>query len=48
LLSPGRFNAQWQRFIDLYPDATPLQVYQYGGWLMDRYGLSGLALIPYR
>lgn len=48
LLTPGRFNAQWERFIEMFPNASALEVYQYGGWLMDQYGLSGLMLVPYR
>jgi RHS repeat-associated protein len=44
---PGRWNALWRQFIDENPMPNPKDIYQYGGSLMDRFGLSGLPIHPY-
>jgi hypothetical protein len=44
---PGRWNQLWQVFKDANPNATPKEIYQFAGWLMDRFGLSGLPIVPY-
>ena len=43
----GHWNQKWQKFIDDHPNATPKEVYQFGGQLMDDFGLSGLPIEPY-
>jgi hypothetical protein len=47
-IMPGRWNARWADFISNNPNATAHEVYQFGGQLMDEYGLSGLPIVPYR
>jgi RHS repeat-associated protein len=44
---PGRWNARWSEFIDANPGATPKDIYQFAGRLMDEFGLSGLPIAPY-
>jgi hypothetical protein len=44
---PGKWNSYWQAFIDTNPHATPKEVYQFGGYLMDLFGLSDIAITPY-
>jgi hypothetical protein len=44
---PGRWNSRWSEFIDANPNATPKDIYQFAGRLMDEYGLSGLPIAPY-
>lgn len=43
----GRWNARWREFMLENPDASPCRVYQFGGDLMDQFGLSKLPLEPY-
>jgi hypothetical protein len=35
-------------FIEANPNATAKEVYQFGGKLMDQFGLSNLPIVPYR
>jgi hypothetical protein len=44
---PGRWNARWRDFIANNPKATAKDIYQYGGRLMDEYGLGGQSIKPY-
>jgi hypothetical protein len=44
---PGGWNAEWGRFISNNPTASPQQIYQHAGGMMDRYGLSGLSIHRY-
>lgn len=44
---PGRWNARWRDFIRENPGASAKDVYQFGGRLMDEYGLSGLPIRRY-
>ncbi|HXG45260.1 MAG TPA: DUF2380 domain-containing protein, partial [Gemmatimonadales bacterium] len=44
---PGGWNARWSEFIDANPGATPKDIYQFAGRLMDEFGLSGLPIAPY-
>ena len=46
--TPGRFNQRWEDFIETNPNATAREVYQFGGTLMDDFGLSNLPVVPYR
>jgi hypothetical protein len=48
LITPGRFNQRWAEFIEANPNASAKEIYQFGGRLMDEYGLSGLPMVPYR
>ena len=41
----GRYNKKWKEFIDNNPGATPEQIYQQGGKMMDEFGLSGLDIV---
>jgi hypothetical protein len=45
---PGQWNARWRQFIERNPSASAKDVYQFGGRLMDEYGLSGLPIHRYR
>jgi len=44
---PGQWNARWSDFIKNNPNATAKDFYQFGGKLMDEYGLSGLTINSY-
>jgi hypothetical protein len=44
----GHWNARWEQFRDANKDtASPKDIYQFAGQLMDEFGLSGLPLKPY-
>ncbi len=45
--APGRWNARWSEFIEANPNATPKDIYQFAGRLMDEFGLSGLPIGTY-
>ncbi|MCB9772142.1 MAG: DUF2380 domain-containing protein [Candidatus Omnitrophica bacterium] len=45
---PGKWNERWENFIKSNPNATPQDIYQFGGKLMDEYGLSGLPIQSYK
>jgi hypothetical protein len=45
---PGKWNQRWVHFIRDNPNATAKDVYQFGGRMMDDYGLSGTPIHPYR
>jgi hypothetical protein len=45
---PGRWNQRWADFMGGNPWANVKDVYQFGGKLMDEYGLSGMRIHPYR
>jgi len=47
-ITPGRFNQRWAEFIEANQNATAKEIYQFGGRLMDEYGLSSLPIVPYR
>ena len=42
------WTTRWKEWIDLNPNATTTEVYQFAGQLMDEYGLSALPIVPYR
>ena len=44
----NNWTTRWKQWIDANPDASTKEVYQFGGQLMDEYGLSGLKIVPYR
>jgi RHS repeat-associated protein len=44
---PGKWNGRWADFINSHPNATSMDVFQFGGKLMDEFGLSGLPIGPY-
>ncbi|WP_437874700.1 RHS repeat-associated core domain-containing protein [Sorangium sp. So ce513] len=48
MVMPGRYNQRWVEFIEANPNATAKEIYQFGGRLMDEYGLGGLPIVPYR
>lgn len=45
---PGRWNQRWQAFVENNPQANSTEVYQFGGQLMDEYGLSNLHIHGYK
>ena len=45
---PGRWNQRWADFFEANPNATATDIYQFGGSLMDEFGLSGLPVHPYK
>lgn len=45
---PGGWNKRWAEFFDGNPNASATDIYQFGGGLMDEFGLSGLPIHPYR
>nr|HMR11186.1 hypothetical protein [Polyangiaceae bacterium] len=47
-ITPGRFNQRWADFIEANPNATAKEIYQFGGRLMDEYGLSNLPIVPFK
>lgn len=44
---PGRWNARWAEWMSNNPGATARDIYQFGGKLMDEFGISHLPLVPY-
>lgn len=44
---PGRWNQRWQEFIDNNPNATAKDIYDFGGRLMDEFGLGHLPIHPF-
>jgi hypothetical protein len=40
----GRWNPQWRRFAADNPNASPLQIYQFAGQMLDENGLGGLPI----
>ncbi len=44
---PGRWNQAWQGFIEANPEATAIDIYQFGGKAMDEFGLSGYPIRSY-
>jgi RHS repeat-associated protein len=47
LNTPGRWVQRWDDFIARNPNASAKEAYQFGGALMDEFGLSGLPIEPY-
>ena len=43
----GGWNIRWIEWIDSHPEATPKDVFQFAGQMMDEYGLSGYEIHPY-
>jgi hypothetical protein len=44
---PGGWNSRWAEFIEKNPNPTLKEVYQFGGKLLDEYGLSHIPIVPY-
>ena len=44
----GRYNQQWGEFFANNPNPTTKEVFQFGGRLMDEYGLNNFPIIRYR
>lgn len=44
---PGRWNQRWKEWMLKNPKATATEIYQFGGKLMDEYGLSHLPIVPW-
>lgn len=44
---PGRWNPRWAEWIDANPNASPLDVFQQTGRMMDDFGLGGNSIHPY-
>jgi len=42
---PGGWNPKWAEFISKNPSATPKEIFQFAGRLMDEFGLSHLPII---
>jgi len=43
---PGKWNARWAQFIAEHPNATAKEIYQFGGRLLDEFGLNHLPIVP--
>ena len=43
----GQWNPIWKEWIDNNPNATAKDIFQFGGKMMDEYGLSGYPIHPY-
>jgi RHS repeat-associated protein len=43
---PGRWNPRWKTFFREHPDASPVQIYQQAGNMMDEFGLSDYEIRP--
>ena len=46
--TPGKWNGDWIEFMNANKNATPKEIYQHAGKMLDEYGLSGLSVHPYR
>ncbi len=44
----NNWTTRWKQYIDLNPNATTKEVYQYAGHLMDEYGISHVPLRSYK
>ena len=44
---PGGWNSEWKNFIMNNPNATQKEILQFGGRLMDKYGLNQLPIVEY-
>ncbi|MCG8333087.1 MAG: DUF2380 domain-containing protein [Proteobacteria bacterium] len=42
------WTTKWKRWIDANPNASTKEVYQFGGKLMDEFGVNNLPMVPYR
>jgi hypothetical protein len=42
------WTTEWKNWIDLNPQASTKEVYQKAGQMMDQYGISNVALVPYK
>jgi hypothetical protein len=47
VVSPGYYNRLWEDFFSSNPGATAKEIYQFGGWMMDQFGLSAYPIVPY-
>jgi hypothetical protein len=47
-MMPGNWNIKWRHFIESNPNATRKEVYQFGGQLLDEFGLGHLQIIKYK
>lgn len=47
VVMPGGWNSLWESWISQNSAATAKEIYQFGGYLMDMFGLSGLPIVPY-
>lgn len=45
---PGKWNQRWNEFFEANPNATMRETYQFGGKLMDEFGLNKLPIIPFK
>ncbi len=44
----NNWTTRWKQWIDANPNASTEQVYQFGGKLMDDYGINHLPIGPYK
>jgi hypothetical protein len=47
-MMPGNWNMKWRHFIENNPNATRIEVYQFGGQLLDEFGIGHLSIIKYK
>jgi hypothetical protein len=47
-MMPGKWNMKWSEFIEKNPNATQVETYQFGGQLLDEFGLGHLPIIKYK
>ena len=45
---PGRWNQRWDQWIRNNPNASAKEIFQFGGSLMDEFGLNKLPIVPYK
>ncbi len=45
---PGRWNSEWARWITAHPNATPRDIFQQAGRMLDTYNINHLQIHPYR
>jgi hypothetical protein len=43
----GKWNSLWEDFIINNPNATDKEIYQFGGYLLDTFGLNNFPIVPY-
>jgi hypothetical protein len=44
----NNWTGKWKSWIDSNPNASTKEVYQFGGRLMDEYGVNHIPLVPYK
>jgi RHS repeat-associated protein len=45
---PGRWNSRWADFIANNPNASQVEIYKFGGSLMEEFGINHIPIHPYK